>query len=203
MLPCPRRMAEVRTATEAAFRDYMLHAPRPSNLPLLIRLNLLHALARNATLMGFWPEGLCKDDFVSPYNDHGPRLPHQVLPWATCPEALAPSSVQRRIIHHPWIDLFPFPSFRDEVLKATDAGHLDDDQLCLEMLEADKRDLDEKPALIVWGDSSNPYAWEASVPFLRKWGWLVQGCHDLLESTNYWRGQRGERTLTMPAHCNV
>ena len=84
-----------------------------------------------------------------------------------------------------------------------DAGHLDDDELCLEMLEADKRNLDEKPALIVWGDSSNPYAWEASVPFLRKWGWLVQGCHDLLESTNYWRGQRGERTLTMPAHCNV
>ncbi|KIW05387.1 uncharacterized protein PV09_03902 [Verruconis gallopava] len=198
LLTCPQRIARVREAIKAAYQAYMLNVPGPTNLHMLIRLNVLQAIARNAVLMGFWTEGLCKDDYVSPYNDHGPRLPHETLPLANCPAALAPTRLQRTMIHHPWIDLFPFPDFRERVLRALDAGILDEDELCLDILEVDGRDLEERPALIVWGESSNPMAWEASVQFLRRWGWLVQGCPELLESTNYWRERRNERRLPQP-----
>ena len=76
-----------------------------------------------------------------------------------------------------------------------EAGYIDDDELCLSILEMDKHAPGENAALLVWGDSSNPRAWEASVPFFRRWGWLVQDCRDLLESTNYWRAKRGEKEL--------
>jgi hypothetical protein len=36
-----------------------------------------------------------------------------------------------------------------------------------------------------------------SVPFLRKWGWLVRDCPEIFEGTNYWRGMRGERQLVL------
>lgn len=41
----------------------------------------------------------------------------------------------------------------------------------------------------------DPRAWEATVPFLRKWGWVVRECRELLVSTNYWREKRGEKRL--------
>jgi hypothetical protein len=177
--------------------DYSLNAPRPAQLPVLIRLNVLDALARNAAMMGFPPEGLCADSFVSPFNDVGPRLPHTILPPPAFPTILAPTALQRKIQHHPWIDLFPFPRFRDNMLRALDTGHFDEDELCLDILDVNGNDLGDKPALIVWGESSDSRAWEVSVPFLRKWGWLVRGCPEILEGTNYWRGLRGEGPLLL------
>lgn len=149
LLSCPRRTAWIRKATEAEYEAYMLNAPGPTNLHVLIRLNLLHALARNAVLMGFWPEGLCKDDFVPPYNEYGPQLPHKRLPLSACPETLAPTPLQRTVLHHPWIDLFPFPGFRDRALQAIDAGALDEDELCLNILEVEECDLEDRCDLIV------------------------------------------------------
>jgi hypothetical protein len=155
-------------------------------------------MSRNAALMGFWPSGLCKDDYISPYNDHGPCLQHQALPPPACPEALKPTTLQRTIVHHPWIDLFPFPNFRDRVLLALEKGMLDDDELCWDVLETDGRDIDERSALIVWGDSSDPHAWDVNEAFLRKWGWLVWECRELLQATNDWQARRGERQLKLP-----
>jgi hypothetical protein len=183
MLVCPQRIARIREATDAAYRAYMLHTPAPTSLHTLIRLNVLHGIARNAKLMGFWEEGLCKDDFVSPFNEHGPLLPFKADRATRCPPALTPTTVQRSVVHHPWIDLFPFPDFRDRILLSLDAGQLDEDALCLDILEVDGRDINERPALIIWSDSSDPSAWEVSVGFLRKWGWLVQGCRELMEAT--------------------
>jgi hypothetical protein len=198
LLVSPKDVAQIREATRNAYQAYHLRLANPTSLPTLIRLNTLHAMSRNAALMGFWPSGLCKDDYISPYNDHGPRLPHQALPPAACPEALKPTTLQRTIVHHPWIDLFPFPNFRDRVLQALENGMLDDDELCWDVLETDGRDIDERSALIVWGDSSDPHAWEVNEAFLRKWGWLVWECRELLQATNDWRARRGERQLKLP-----
>lgn len=35
-------------------------------------------------------------------------------------------------------------------------------------------------------------SWEAIVALFRKWGWLLTGCLEILEATNYWRENRGE-----------
>jgi hypothetical protein len=191
VLTCSRQIAQFRTLLRSVYEDFCLGAPRPTNLPMLIRLNLLNALARNARKIGFPPDGLCRDEYLSPYTEEGPLV-------LSCPEVLKPTVVQRNIRHHPWIDLFPFPAFRDNFLLALDAGFLDEDELCMELLDVGAANLDDKPALIVWGDSSDFKGWEVNVPFLKKWGWLLRGCPELIEGTNHWRMVRGEKTLTFP-----
>ena len=72
----------------------------------------------------------------------------------------------------------------------------DEDELCVEVFHPyDQCESEEKPALIVWGESGDIRGWEVNVAFLKKWGWLLRGCNELLQSTNAWRMQRGEKTL--------
>ena len=43
---------------------------------------------------------------------------------------------------------------------------------------------------MVWGDPWDLGNWEVSEGFVGKWGWLLKGCQELVEATNYWRGRR-------------
>ncbi|CEI70373.1 hypothetical protein FVEN_g1118 [Fusarium venenatum] len=172
-----------------AYLDYVMNAPRISQLPILITLNVTIAIAKNATLMGFDRERMCMDEAISPFNQSGP-WPSSYNP----PKALEPTPVQKTVLHHPWLDIFPFPKFRDNAILATDAEILDDGELCEDVAEVNLMNT-EKPSLIVWGDASLPHSWEASPLFLRKWGWLLQGCPEMLEATNRWRQSRGEKLL--------
>ncbi|KAK9250684.1 hypothetical protein V1507DRAFT_494668 [Lipomyces tetrasporus] len=47
--------------------------------------------------------------------------------------------------------------------------------------------------LIVWGPPWDPYGWEVMEGCVKNWDWVVKGCHEILESTNYWLAQRGEQ----------
>ncbi|KAI4925811.1 uncharacterized protein J4E92_006547 [Alternaria infectoria] len=64
------------------------------------------------------------------------------------------------------------------------------------------RDEDEVTAgrkgLVVWGEPHDMKSWEATPGFLAKWSWAVQGCDDLLVSSNRWRLMRGEEPLRLP-----
>jgi hypothetical protein len=53
------------------------------------------------------------------------------------------------------------------------------------------------PGMLVWSDPWDPSGWELTERFVKKWSFLVQGCHDLFRSTNYWRKIRGERPLAL------
>lgn len=53
----------------------------------------------------------------------------------------------------------------------------------------------ENYGFIVWGEPWSPDAWEVSEGFVRKWGFLLQGCTEIFESTNKWRVSRGEEKL--------
>lgn len=172
-----------------AYLDYTMNAPRISQLPFLITLNVNIAIAKNATLIGFDRTLMCLNEAISPFNQSGP--------WPSSPntpKCLEPTPVQRSVAHHPWLDIFPFPKFRDNMILAQDANILDDDELCEDVAEANLENI-ERPGLIVWGDASLPHSWEVSPKFLRKWGWLLQGCPEMLEATNRWRQSRGERLL--------
>ncbi|KAH8595347.1 hypothetical protein B0O99DRAFT_652172 [Bisporella sp. PMI_857] len=61
------------------------------------------------------------------------------------------------------------------------------------------RDDDEVTAgrkgLIVWGEPYDMRSWEATPGFLAKWSWAVEGCDDLVESSNRWRLMRGEEPM--------
>ncbi|KAL4958562.1 hypothetical protein BDW69DRAFT_153854 [Aspergillus filifer] len=60
----------------------------------------------------------------------------------------------------------------------------------------DKLDDDELTAnrngLIIWGEPYMPESWELTPGFLRKWMWTLEGCEELIESSNRWRRVRGE-----------
>ncbi|KAH7120414.1 hypothetical protein B0J13DRAFT_513064 [Dactylonectria estremocensis] len=196
LLTCPRRIHQITCLARQAYEDYALRAPRPAHLQVLIRLNVLTALARNAVCMGFLPEGLCRDDFISPYSTYDPRFSQNSKQVMDSPPALQPTSLQRTAVHHPWIDLLPFPQLRDNVLLSMESGFVIDDDLCQDLLLVDDaRDLNSKPSLMVWGMPWDSRAWEVNPAFLRKWGFLLLGCKEIMEGTNYWREKRGEKPL--------
>lgn len=67
-------------------------------------------------------------DAVSPFATLRPGyIGNQSLPLS-----LQPTALQRSKEHHPWLDCFPFPSMRDNLLRALDG--FDEDQLCLDIM---------------------------------------------------------------------
>jgi hypothetical protein len=51
--------------------------------------------------------------------------------------------------------------------------------------------------LVIWGEPHHPENWEVSPGFLQKWWWTLEGCQDVLDSSNRWRRLRDEEPLTM------
>jgi len=162
-----------------ARQGYLRGSPRADRLLTLNQFNVLRALLSNTFTLGWTPEWLECSDLVSPWN----ALPPDSKPL--CPQALRPTPVQRTIRHHPWIDLWPIPKMRDNLLLAGDS--YDEDQLCNDLVEFNDI-LNEQTGLVVWGEPWDPKGWEVSKAF-------SAGCVELLESTNYWRSARGEKPL--------
>jgi hypothetical protein len=178
----------LRRFAKLAYQDYLLGALKPNHLTLLVQVNIHEALVQNAAALGISRDYYTDDNALSPFNLQGPVI----LP-GPYPRVLEPTELQKMIPHHPWLDLFPIPRFRDNLIRACET--VDEYELCGDL--ADVREYcGEKPSLIIWGDPLDPWAWEATVSFLRKWGWLLRGCPQILDATNYWRGVRGEPTLS-------
>ncbi|KAI0145349.1 hypothetical protein GGR57DRAFT_517239 [Xylariaceae sp. FL1272] len=132
---------------------------------------------------------------VSPFILAGPDI-HTGYDGERCPASLKPTELQLQLHHHPWIDLLPLPQLRDNILSACRyPDTFDEDALCWDMAEMNMDVSSDKPCLVVWGQPWDPKGWEVTVPFLRKWGFLLVNCHDLFDSTNYWRAKRGLRKL--------
>jgi hypothetical protein len=51
--------------------------------------------------------------------------------------------------------------------------------------------------VIAWSPPWDISGWEVSEGFLKKWGWLLGGCDEVLEATNPWRRMRGEEDLVV------
>lgn len=162
----PRKTARAIALYQSACESYSLRAPHPAHLPALIRLNLLYAITRNSHYIGIPPGRLCRDEFLSPFNIAGPVAQHNPI-RTTCPMSLWPMVTQYRILHHPWIDLLPFPQIRDNILLGMEAGIVDDDELSEDLMEFGSGDagLVERPAMIVWGQSAACSSWEINVAF--------------------------------------
>ena len=137
---------------------------------------------------------------ISPFGRVGPdRRDAPAMAMPSCPTNLVPTALQLRVPHHPWVDVFPLPRMRDNFLLALD-GQLsdeDDEQLWNDLMESEAGEAGWN-GLILWGAPWDPRNWEATLPFLQRWGWLVEGCPELIESTNYWRRSRGQGWLEFP-----
>ncbi|PYI29538.1 hypothetical protein BP00DRAFT_427415 [Aspergillus indologenus CBS 114.80] len=176
--------------TRVAYASYIHGSPTLDHLLTLSRMNVYRAFATNmATLgMGTGAEWM-HDDALSPFTTlqpHGARDP------TALPLHLRPTKLQQTVPHHPWLDFFPLPRLRDNLVAMAD--RFDDEELCLDIMGFWDSPT-QTYSLLVWGEPSDPANWEITEDFLRKWPWVVRGCAELLASTNRWRARRGEKLL--------
>ncbi|KAL1966186.1 hypothetical protein VTN77DRAFT_4738 [Rasamsonia byssochlamydoides] len=168
------------------YQGLMQGSPRSDLLISLTQFNLWRAMFANILSLGLTVE-LLKEDIVSPFNTLGPWTPETALP-----PSLRPTALQKQIHHHPWIDPFPIPSVRDVLLQMQD--QYDDMELCGDLFGHLGAQTGQ-PGLILWGESWDPYGFEVTEQFARKWGWMFTRCTEIFQSTNYWRAKRGEEPL--------
>ncbi|KAL6412937.1 hypothetical protein AUP68_02431 [Ilyonectria robusta] len=156
--------AKVQIFAQRVYQDYSSGLPQPGYLHVLIRLNVLNALAQNAALLEFRFKGLCFPELVSPFNQHGPSSVHTFIPSQAYPSWLQPTALQMTVRHHPWIDLIPIPRMRDNILCALEAGFLDNKELGIDILGVEDIQGDTA-SLIIWGEPWDPRGWELG-PFM-------------------------------------
>jgi hypothetical protein len=114
---------------------------------------------------------------------------------------LRPCVTQLTHMHHPYIDVLPFPTFRERVIKL---AYVDQPIIDEEDLHNDV----SNDGLICWGSSMGgecgaigsgaPWdirSWEAQPWFLNKWWILLGGVEgQVYKQTQWWREIRGERS---------
>ncbi|KAM3542524.1 hypothetical protein ARSEF1564_004590 [Beauveria bassiana] len=181
-----KRALLARFALEAT-QSYVTNRPDTDQLLRVVKLNTINALTANATalrLPGDWL--MCRA--ISPFGLVGPLPVPVSVPTSSggggagqqqqrcCyPASLTPTPLQLRIPHHPWIDLLPLPRMRDNWLLAIYVQErlTEEDEVRLwdDLVEWDAG----AASLVVWGEPSDPRSWEATVPFLRRWGRLLDG----------------------------
>lgn len=176
--------------TESAYQRYMHGLPAADQLITLSKVNVFRAFATIMDMMGMPPSTDWMDDnALSVFTTQGPGIKEH----SSLPLALRPTMLQNTIVHHPWLDFFPVPKVRDNLLCAGDAW--DDEAFCVDIMGFWDSSQGSDCSLLVWGDPLNPASWEVTEEFLRKWPWVVRGCPEILQSTNYWRQQRGDKLI--------
>lgn len=186
LLP-PQAKQILELFTQSAYQSYLHGCPSADHLLTLSKVNVFQAFWHIFTVMGM-SEPWMHEDALSPFSTlHPGYIDSQSLPLS-----LQPTALQRTQSHHPWLDCFPLPTLRDNLLRAVD--HFDEDQLCLDIMAFWDPSI-ENCSLLVWGEPTDPKSWEVTESFLRKWPWVIRGCPELIQSTNYWRRQRGEKMI--------
>lgn len=193
------------------------------NLLHLIHYNTFCGLCNNKYILGTatisWEPETKPEQFDKAFPGFS-----VVLPFAPgLPSNLNPSESQMKIVHSTWIDLIPFTAMRENLIQwETSFDHKDfaqdlvggvaDPDLFSQprytrfempmkgnyLLSGDEDD-DEVTAnrngWILWGEPYDVNSWEVTPGFLRKWAWAMQGCEELIVSSNRWRRIRGEEPL--------
>ncbi|KAH8789776.1 hypothetical protein BGZ57DRAFT_754133 [Hyaloscypha finlandica] len=175
-------------------RNHMTSSPTADQVLVLIKFNIFRALCNNALMLGFPIEFTMEDNALSPFTPKSKYEKYLTSPERILeiPGNLRPTALQCEIPHHPWVDLLPVPRMRDNLILAEDT--YDGFELCEDLCKFCVSVL-PRNGLIIWGDPWDPTGWEMTPQFLKRWAWTVDGCTELLHSTNYWRQRRGEKAL--------
>ncbi|PLB49927.1 hypothetical protein P170DRAFT_380198 [Aspergillus steynii IBT 23096] len=170
-------------------RNHRLGTPNLDDLATLSKLNMKRAMKDNIVAVGMTMAWVADDDSISIFSMAGPSLSE-----GTIPPSLRPTALQRTKPHHPWFDVFPFPRMRDNLITAQD--DFDDEELCHDLM-AFWDIQNTETAVLIWGSPWDPRNWEVTEAFVRKWGWVIDGCSEIQESSNRWRRVRGEKALVI------
>lgn len=141
----PAKIQETMSRFENwAHQNYLLGSPRVDLLLTLIQFNVFRALFSNTSSLGFDLEWLINGEAISPFNTMTSPVVNTSIP-----ENLRPTQLQYTVPHHPWIDLFPLPAMRDNLLLA--GAEYDDTDICMDVVEIGGKPR-ENVGLIVWGE---------------------------------------------------
>ena len=166
----------------------------PDHMMTLFQYNVLRGNVVNRQLVEPLESELARLD--SPVGLHVLSFPSNPK---LIPPAFLPTVLQQTIPHKRWIDIIPHPVWRDNVILAT--GTFDEHELWTEVMGGLFEGFpdSEVPSngVIAWSPPWHISGWEFSEAFLRKWGWSLIGCEEVLEYTNTWRGRRGEEPLVI------
>lgn len=174
-------------------------------LSTLTSYNVLRGFVVNLIILGVDTPEHCEMDHCFKRTP-GLRLPPDLLP-----------TDMQESMHPAWIDMFPSPKARDNLIKRL--GQFDEDELCGDMLGHHNGIYDDcktefsitetpfiqlqqargRPGLILWSDPWEGNGWEVTPEFLFKWAWVWDGCHDIIDATNRWRAERDEEPIFLPS----
>jgi hypothetical protein len=163
------------------------------------------ACISNAAMLGLSPAELMNKKSQSPF--YQAQISHEVAQTACTGQFvhlkpyLRPSTTQLVYPHHPYLDILPFPAFRNRTIQLLRAEPqlFDPEELC--------RDL-QSDGLICWGstvrngsDSAGlgaPWdirSWEIQPWFLKKWWLLIDGVDgEMYQQARWWCEVRGEKS---------
>jgi len=124
----------------------MLGSPVIDDLLTLIPFNMYRALISNAQVLGYEMEEIGPGDALS-------RFYSTINSDWQCPPSLSPTMIQRQIPHHPWLDLFPIPRMRDNMILA--GSLLDEGELCAHLVgfTTERAGL----GIAIWGEARDPF----------------------------------------------
>ncbi|GAM40307.1 hypothetical protein TCE0_038f12562 [Talaromyces pinophilus] len=185
---------------------------RPFYFPLstdylltLVHFNVFRALLTNMTILSLPCFFSCEEPKTTIACLSTPLLEITTLPDKTVPPTLIPTPLQRSIPHEAWIDLFPLPALRDNLIRLR--GMIDECDLCDDILgtmyDEEVSRHDERDGMIVWGEPWDVYSWELMEGFVKKWACMLVGCDELIDSTNRWRVKRGEEPLVVDVSSRI
>ncbi|TAQ88374.1 hypothetical protein B7494_g3289 [Chlorociboria aeruginascens] len=143
----------------------------------LVQYNTLHAIFDLIGILLIWDNTLRVQGEALSIPSLSINLPPNL------PPNLQLTSLQRSVPHEPWIRILPFPAMRNNLTIHAEKYNVND--LCRDLCWGlyDSYSDVERCGLVVW-NKGDVQCWEVSEGFERKWGFLLDGCADLIESTN-------------------
>jgi hypothetical protein len=182
----------VRQLEHICYNHYMARSLRTELLLGLTQVNLIRALIFNTNILGYTSSQM-HNDALSPFCIAGPSRVGDEL--ASLPFSLQPTALQSSTPHHPWLDLFPIPQMRDNLIALE--SFVDEYGLCEDLCSTGEG----TTGMLVWKDPWDPASWEVTSSFVSVWGLAIKDCWDLFLSTNHWRVKRGEKPLFYIPPC--
>ncbi|KAK6516151.1 hypothetical protein TWF506_006063 [Arthrobotrys conoides] len=189
-----QREQSIEDISTKALEELLIYTPSPCRTHMnLHEITTFKAVVINAKIIGFWnpmPEDF-KDPYKSPFvqayfmNDQSVEKVQEK--YTNISESLKPSALQCRTPHKAYIDVFPFPGFRERIIEAGSKGLLNEIEFCADL---------GKSALMCWGTEQgkhggepwNPKSWEAQPWFIKKWDAFIDD--ELRECSRFWRELR-------------
>lgn len=195
LIPETSRSTRPTAAIERQAKGGIIFPLSSDHLIILLQYNVLRACMTNRAILSQFFSTSIITDCASAQLHILPSLPSCIA----LPPALQPTFLQRTIPHEEWVDIIPHPVWRDNVIRAI--GSFDEDQLWSDtiggLFEGFPHSEIEQRGVIVWSPPWDVSGWEMSEGFLRKWGWSLKNCDDILNATNTWRRKRGEEPLNL------